>query len=637
VKAQPPGLSVSADVQEKLHRLELISELFEICNSTTNLNDLMESVFKRIVQNVGAEAGSLWLIDEARTELTCHVAEGSTRDKVIGLKLPSGTGIIGWVIDNAETSTVYDTTTDPRFSSQVDQKTGFKTRSMISAPLIVENTAIGAVQLLNKKTEDGRFDEGDVSLLRMLCQSSATPIVNARLRQSEQKVQELSTLLEISKEITSTLDLDSCLLSVVNLCSKLIPYDRAVVALADRGTVRISALSGQVTVNRQDADVVRLHAMLDGVAKKGEDVAISSCKKYLKNEERAPYLEEYINRYHPGSLFIYRLFDEESELGLFMMESKKENLIGGGLAERLAILKNIMTVALRNAQLYASVPSLSLFGKSGGKRRLTLKTGLIGLGAASVVIALSGLIKLPSFAVGTFEVLPQQKYMLYSRVDNGVVAQVRGDPSRPVVQGDTILTFDTEELVKQVQNKQSDIVQLQQKMDALRQQSKFSDYSARELDVQKLRLELRTLLQSIDDSYVIAPVDGIFANADIRNLTGRRFSRGDELVEIIQSGSMQLQLFVPERDITGIKPGQRCAFRVPAYPGRTFHGVVTQIAFDVKKENGVCFPVMVAVDNADIRLLPGMSGKGKIKTAPRTLLSGLLAKPREFLATKFWL
>jgi transcriptional regulator with GAF, ATPase, and Fis domain/multidrug efflux pump subunit AcrA (membrane-fusion protein) len=628
---------LSADQQEKLHRLELIAEIFDICNSTNNLNDLMERVFKRIILNVGAEAGSLWLIDEAQTEISCQVAEGTTRDKVVGMKLAKGTGIVGWVIDNAASSTVYDTSTDPRFSTQVDQKTGFRTRSMICAPLIVENTAIGAVQLLNKKTADGRFGDSDLSLLRMLCQSSATPIVNARLRQSTQKVQELSTLLEISKEITSTLDLDSCLLSVVNLSSKLIPYDRAVIALAERGGLRISAVSGQVTVDRQDPDIVHLHTMLDNVAKKGADVYIPVCRKYLKDEKKEPSIEEYINRYHPGSLAVYRLFDDESELGLFMLESKKENIIAGSLTERLSILRNIMTVALRNAQLYASVPSLSLFKKSGKAGWLPLKTAIIATAALIALVAALGLARLPYNVAGSFEIQPQQKYMLYTRVDAGVVKQVFADPSRPVLKGDTLLAFDIDELVKQRLNKRNDILQLQQKMEGLKQQSRYADFYARELELQKLQLELVGLNRAIENSYIRSPVDGMFATGDIRNLVGRRFSRGDELVEIIPTGALQLRLFIPEADILRILPNQRCVFRVPAYPGKTFRGTVTQIAFDVNKESGVSFPVLVTVDNADIRLLPGMSGKGKIRTGPRSLLVRLLAKPRELLATKLWL
>ncbi|MFH1762220.1 MAG: GAF domain-containing protein, partial [bacterium] len=331
--ADQSGNQVTAD---KIRRLELVSELFNICNSTSNLNELMNLVFNKVVSDVGAEAGSLWLIDDNKTEITCHVAEGPTKDKIRGMKLPKGTGVVGYVIDSGECQTVFDTSKDSRFATSVDQKTGFKTLSMICAPLIVENSAIGAIQLLNKKTLDGHFVNEDLNLLKMLCQSSATPIVNARLSASQQKVQELSVLLDISKEITGTLDLDGCMLTVVNLCSKLIPYDRAAIALEDKGSIKISAISGKTAVNHNDPDIINLKNMLDGVNKKKQDVYIPSGKKYVKSDTGEPYIMEYINRYHPGTVAVYRLFDEESELGVFMMESRKENLIPSSMFDRIA-------------------------------------------------------------------------------------------------------------------------------------------------------------------------------------------------------------------------------------------------------------------------------------------------------------
>ncbi len=624
-------------LRQKVHRLELVSELLDICNSTSNLNELMDKVFKAVIQDVGAEAGSLWLINEDRTELSCHVAEGPTRDKIIGLKLPNGSGIVGYVIDTCECRTVFDASKDAQFANSIDQKTGFTTRSMICAPLIVENTAIGALQLLNKKTVDGKFDADDLSLLRMLCQSSATPIVNARLRTSEQKVQELSSLLEISKEITGTLDLNSCLMSVVNLCSKLIPYDRAVIALNEKETIKISAISGQMKIDLKDPDIANLHTMLEQVSYKKEDVYIPSCKKYSKSENKSMNIDSFIKRYHPGTLAIYRLYDEESDLGLFMMEAKKENLISGSQFDRVAILKNMLTVALRNAQLYNSVPSLSIFKPSLKDKKFSVKKiSLITLFIVAVGFALWA-IKLPYQIKGKFEIQPQRKYIIYSSLDNALIAKITSDPSKPVQKGDTLLHIDNIKLKQDLINKKNDIQILRQKLSLLKQQSKYSEYHTKRLELKKAELEAASLNRKIKDSYVISPVNGCIINDEINNLTGRRFNKGDELFEIIKTGNTQLKLEIVESDINRIKKGQICKFRVPAFPGKTFEGEVLQVAYDVKNEDKVYYPVLVRILNAPPTLLPGMSGQGKIETEKQSLLTSLLSKPREYIAIKLWL
>lgn len=633
----PSHPSRTQDINEKVRRLELVSKLFDICNSTSNLNELMDNVFKTVIQNVGAEAGSLWLIDETRTALTCHVAEGPTRDKVVGMSLPQGSGIVGHVVDTGETRTVFDTSKDEQFVNSVDQKTGFTTRSMICAPLIVESSAIGAIQLLNKKTVDGKFNNDDLNLLHMLCQSSATPIVNARLRSSEQKVQELSTLLEISKEITSTLDLDSCMLSVVNLCSKLIPYDRAVIALHDKESIKISAISGQMKINVNDPDVKNLQSMLSDMVNKKEDLSIPSCKKYCKSENISEAVKAYIERYHPGTLAIYRLFDDESDLGLFMMESTKENLISGSQADRIALLKNMLTVALRNAQLYNSVPSLSVFKSFTGNKKFSLKN--IGIAAAVLLVLSATLWAIrPVYQVkGKFELQPRQKYMLYSNLDNALVSEIAVDPSIPVAKGDTLLQFDNTDLKINLKNKNNDIILLKQKMGSLRQQQKHSEFHTKRLELEKAQLEAASLIRKIDESYVLSPVPGKIINEDIKNLLGRRFSKGDELIEILKTGDMQCKLYISENDINKIQKDQVCRFRVPAFPGKTFTGTVQQITYTIKDEEKVLYPVIIKIDESSPLLLPGMSGQGKIATEKRSLLSRLLSKPREYIAIKLWL
>jgi transcriptional regulator with GAF, ATPase, and Fis domain len=625
-------------IATRLRKLELISELFEICNSTSNLNELMNRVFKKVISAVNADAGSLWLINDERTELTCHVAEGPTKDKVIGLKLPKGSGVVGYVIDTAENKTVFDTSTDANFANSIDKKTGFTTRSMICAPLIVESNAIGAIQLLNKKTVDGKFDNEDLNLLRVLCQSSATPIVNARLRSSEQKVQELSTLLDISKEITSTLDLDSCLMSVVNLTSKLIPYDRAVIALNEKDTVKIEAVSGLAKIQDSHPDMVTLKNMLDGVSKIGEDVYIASCKKYIKKDNDDP-LDNYIKRYHPASLAIYRLYDEESQLGLFMMESAKENLISGSISDRLAILKNMMTVALRNAQLYNSVPSLSLFHHfKSNSIKGKLKNTIIFVSVLFMLIALASIIKVPFNVPGKFEILPNKKFMLYSPLDNSIVEKYCKDPASAVKKGDTLLIFNHEELVQQLMNKENDVIVNRQELIAFQQQGKYADASSKKIMLEKMALEIATFKRKIGESYIRSPIDGRLSNDEIKNMVGRKFSRGDELIEIIPQTNLQLRVMVPEQFINKIIKDQKCQFRVPAYPGKTFKGIVDQVGFSVEQsENGNLYPVYVRITSPEENLYAGMSGKAKIETVNRTLLDRALDKPKEFVALKLWL
>ena len=87
---------------------------------------------------------------------------------------------------------VPDVSADPRWHSGVDSISGYKTRSILCVPLLVQGQVIGALETLNKR--DGPFTEDDQRLLASLADLAAQCIENARLheqlQQSTQRLQE---------------------------------------------------------------------------------------------------------------------------------------------------------------------------------------------------------------------------------------------------------------------------------------------------------------------------------------------------------------------------------------------------------------------------------------------------------------
>jgi len=71
---------------------------------------------------------------------------------------------------------------------------------------------------------------------------------------------------------------------------------------------------------------------------------------------------------------------------------------------------------------------------------------------------------------------------------------------------------------------------------------------------------------------------------------------------------MQIETSVSEADIGVIREGQNVSFTVDAYPGQSFPGVVRQIRLSpTTTSNVVVYTVVIDVDNADLRLMPGMT------------------------------
>ena len=106
-----------------------------------------------------------------------------------------------------------------------DQRRGVSSTIMATA-MVAGGITVGAIQVVNKRTGTGVFDERDRELLEGLAAAAASSLRNAQLHGAERRARDLAVLLEISREITATLDLDRVLHSVVNLASRALPFDR---------------------------------------------------------------------------------------------------------------------------------------------------------------------------------------------------------------------------------------------------------------------------------------------------------------------------------------------------------------------------------------------------------------------------
>ncbi|KIL98229.1 Serine phosphatase RsbU regulator of sigma subunit [Paramagnetospirillum magnetotacticum MS-1] len=183
---------------ESAHHLDLIVEMTGDFAHSLDIEAALRLGLDRIAQRVGAQAASLFLVDEETGELVCRANMGPV--DVTGLRLPPGTGIVGRTIDLGAPQLVKDTRRDPDFARAIDAATGFETRSILCAPMTVRGTRLGAIELFNKK-DGNAFSQTDSRLLQALAASSALALINARLVADMAVQQGLKRELELASEI----------------------------------------------------------------------------------------------------------------------------------------------------------------------------------------------------------------------------------------------------------------------------------------------------------------------------------------------------------------------------------------------------------------------------------------------------
>jgi len=159
-------------------RLELLFEMGRLLASKLELADLLKTVLELSARVVGAETASLLLLDAATQELYFDVALG-LGDEAAKVRLKIGQGIAGAVAKSRVCEIINDVRADSRWSPKMDEQTGFVTRSILAAPILLKGRLLGVVEAINKR--GGGFDEADRSAFEAFASQAAVAIENARL------------------------------------------------------------------------------------------------------------------------------------------------------------------------------------------------------------------------------------------------------------------------------------------------------------------------------------------------------------------------------------------------------------------------------------------------------------------------
>lgn len=138
------------------------------------LEALLTAVTDAATEVLQAERCSVWLYDASTDELVLSVA----RD-IREVRVASRHGIVGACAQARAPVFVPDCYADPRFDPDVDRRSGFRTRCMLSLPLIdAAETLIGVMQVLNR--HDGVFEAADLPLAEALAAQCALALSRAR-------------------------------------------------------------------------------------------------------------------------------------------------------------------------------------------------------------------------------------------------------------------------------------------------------------------------------------------------------------------------------------------------------------------------------------------------------------------------
>ncbi|HET7542129.1 MAG TPA: GAF domain-containing protein [Polyangiaceae bacterium] len=225
----------SLDPTEALRRERRVSaalrEVGVALGTTFDLDDLLELILSKLTDLVEADRATLYLLDEGKKELVSRLVVG---DQVRSIRMKLGHGIPGIVAQTGKSIRIRDAYADPKFERDWDLLTGYRTKSMLVAPLKNHlGRTIGVIQVLNKKSGQ-EFTGDDESILSALSTQAAVAIDNSRLflsliqknkqlldatDQLQRKLQDLSLLFELERRTARATTIEELALAVLGQCA----------------------------------------------------------------------------------------------------------------------------------------------------------------------------------------------------------------------------------------------------------------------------------------------------------------------------------------------------------------------------------------------------------------------------------
>ena len=631
-----------------LERLTALYDLGRTFTSTLELDVLLPVVAGKIRDILGAGACNLWLVDKSSGEL--YLANQAGEDPTVeeDARVPAEEGLLAGVLQQANPRLIEDAAQDEALADRREAGGEFEMKTWMAAPLRKDDEVVGIVELVNKGA-GGTFDEDDLFFLASISEQAAVALHNANLLESERKVHALDALLKISKEITSTLDLDHVLTTVVAQASEVVPFDRCAIGFYDRGKFLLGAVSGETEVPKT-REMDELRNCLEWVA--GQEGGVSADLYedgwHLDPEEARAQIVAFLEAHEQNGFYALPLKDDQGTLGVLAMLSGDADFLTENNKETVAILANQTTVAIRNAQLYQQVPLANLLAPLAERKKRLLaavpltKWRTYGERAAWVALALL-IIPWPMRLGTDATVVPAQRRMV-SAIVGGIVRQDFVHEGQMVTAGELLAQLDDGDDRVKLAQAQAGLAQAHRDLAEaeFRNDTTAAGQARIRADLHQAEVDLEE--QRIAEAQLRAPIAGVVTTPKVEEKTGILLRPGDAFCEIVQRDPMAAEMSVEESDLGLVRQGKKVALKLNAFPTETFQGTVERIGAQTHAEGGdQYFLVRALFDNAGGKARTGMVGQARIRAGGGWFKSGwfpigyvLLRSPIRWLWREIW-
>jgi len=622
-----------------INRMTQLYDLEKVFSSTLELDQLLPIIGSKFREILECQAVNIWMLQgDESLELMYQAGVDSTVQQ--GTTQRPGEGVAGDVSDNGE-PVLIASPDDERLTKRNASLEEGAIFSLMVAPLIDRGALVGVVEAVNRL--DGvAFDEDQLFALTTLTETAVNALHNASLLMAERKLEILEALVKTSGEITSTLDLDRVLQAIVNGPASVIPYERAGIALEQRGAFELKAVSGTTQLNVDDPQYRQLREMLKWGAILNQPLLVTQRGDEIDSdrEETRAKFREYFAETGMRGCHVVPLMDEEGKVGVLLFESSDPHFLSEAHFEMVKVLASQATVALRNASLYKEVPFIDVLQPLLERKKQFLalekhrRAALIAGAAAAILFLLA--FPLPLRVAGNAVVAPAHMARVGAEFE-GVIRQLNVHEGDLVKKGDVIAQLEDWEYRSALAAARAKYQTATAQMDRALANSDGSQAGIEKAQADYWAAEVARAQERLERTAIRSPIDGVIATPQLENLVGHKVKDGESFVDIVDNSQALVDVAVDAGDVALLRAGEKTSLKLDGFPERTFRGQVAVVSPQgILQNSEPTFFARVSVANPDHLLRSGMQGRGKISTGWRSAGVVMFRRTGMWIWTKLW-
>jgi adenylate cyclase len=356
VPAKPRRTRALSKGQE-LRRANVLLEVSRRCAVMRTLDGVLEVLVEMTSRELDCDRGTLFLNDADSSELYSRVAQGNLSHEI---RIPNTSGLAGHVFQTGEPIITADAYTDERFNPSIDERTGYRTESIVCVPVrTLSGETIGVMQCLNKR--HGAFTLEDLDLLGEMTSQAAIVL------QSQQYVEQIGKIrlkemafLELVSDINSEFDLSSILQRVVAETTRMLNAERATIFLHDP---RTETLFSRVSAGSAISEIrFPSHLGIAGaVFTSGESMNIPYAYADLRFN---PSFDRQTGFFTRSILCVPIVNKDGRVIGVTQMLNKKGGVFTDEDEQRLKAFTAQIAIALENSKLFDDVRRMKDYADS---------------------------------------------------------------------------------------------------------------------------------------------------------------------------------------------------------------------------------------------------------------------------------